>query len=404
MGHHLGSKNSIVPLIDRLNKNPIGLVDSEKLRQILALLFSEEEAFVASKFPLEEATIDELARKTGLTEEVLLPILENMAEKGLVMDLPYADTTYYMLMPGLIGFFEFTFMKNRTDLPLPELARLMTEYLFEDTSQGQAKEVFGSKTSLTRSLVYDDAVPVSSEVSNYESAREIISSASFGAAGMCYCRHKKEHLGETCAKHAPVEGTCISLGTAAKFMVRRGFAEEKSTEELLAILDQARELKLTHITDNVRYKPTFVCNCCSCCCELMSGVKAGYSDGVAKTAFLAAVDVEKCNDCGLCFSACNVDAITSVPSPSGVTGPSGVTSQSGSHAAIDVVPCLGCGACVSACARGAISLVEREERPIPPEKRKDMFVAILKEKGRLKPYLVSGAKKRARRMLSRKKP
>ncbi len=391
MGHHLGSKNSIVPLIDRLNKNPVGLVDSEKLRQILTLLFNEEEAFVASKFPLEEATVEELVRQTGLAEDELLLILDNMAEKGLVMDLPYADTTYYMLMPGLIGFFEFTFMKDRTDLPLPELARLMTEYLFEDTTQGQAKEFFGNKTNLTRSLVYDDAVPVSSEVSNYESAREIISTAGYGAVGMCYCRHKKEHLGETCAKHAPVEGTCISLGTAARFMVRRGFAEEKSTEELLAILDQARELKLTHITDNVRHKPTFVCNCCSCCCELMSGVKAGYSDGVAKTPFLAAVDVEKCNNCGLCFSACNVDAITSA------------TSQSGVHAVIDVVPCLGCGACVPACARGAISLVERAERPIPPEKRKDMFVAILKEKGRLKPYLVSGAKKRVGRLLARKK-
>ena len=37
MGHHLGSKNCIVPLIDRLNKYPVGLVDSGKLREILAL-------------------------------------------------------------------------------------------------------------------------------------------------------------------------------------------------------------------------------------------------------------------------------------------------------------------------------------------------------------------------------
>ena len=29
-----------------------------------------------------------------------------------------AATVYYLLLPGLIGFFEFTFMKNRTDLPL----------------------------------------------------------------------------------------------------------------------------------------------------------------------------------------------------------------------------------------------------------------------------------------------
>ena len=41
MGHHLDGKSSIVPLVDRLNRYPIGLPDSETLRQILAILFSE---------------------------------------------------------------------------------------------------------------------------------------------------------------------------------------------------------------------------------------------------------------------------------------------------------------------------------------------------------------------------
>ncbi|GAF85931.1 unnamed protein product, partial [marine sediment metagenome] len=61
MGHLLSSKSSLIPLIDRLNRYPIGLVDSEKLREILTILFTEQEAFIASKFPLEEATLDELA-------------------------------------------------------------------------------------------------------------------------------------------------------------------------------------------------------------------------------------------------------------------------------------------------------------------------------------------------------
>ena len=51
MGHHLGTKDSLIPLIDRLNKYPVGLVDSGKLREILGLLFTEREAFVASRFP-----------------------------------------------------------------------------------------------------------------------------------------------------------------------------------------------------------------------------------------------------------------------------------------------------------------------------------------------------------------
>ena len=54
-----------------------------------------------------------------------------MANKGLVMDLPYNGTSYYLLMPGLIGFMEFTFMRQRGDLPVERLARLMTEYFHE---------------------------------------------------------------------------------------------------------------------------------------------------------------------------------------------------------------------------------------------------------------------------------
>ena len=387
MGHHIGSKKSIVPLIDRLNKYPVGLVDNEKLRAILALLFDEQEAFVASRFPLEEATLPELVRCTKIAETELLPLLERMADKGLVMDIPYAGKTYYLLMPGLIGFFEFTFMKRRVDLPQAELARLMSEYMYENPKTGQASEFFGSKTSLTRALVYEEQIPVSSEVTSYEDARKIIENASFGAVGLCYCRHKKEHLDQSCAKGAPVENICISLGSAARFMARRGFAEQKSKEELLAILSTAREHNLTHITDNIRQRPSFICNCCSCCCELMLGVQSGYHEGVGKTPFLAKIDQEICNGCGLCFTACNVKAIDALVA----TGVEPV-------AQINTSACLGCGACVPVCKRRALTLVERPERPLPPEKRKDMFKAILKEKGRMKPYVMSGVKKVLRKI------
>ena len=84
MGHHLGSKSSIVPLIDRLNKYPIGLVDSDKLREILSLLFDEREAFVASRFPLEEAILPELVRLTKIPEGELLPLLDAAAPSRIV--------------------------------------------------------------------------------------------------------------------------------------------------------------------------------------------------------------------------------------------------------------------------------------------------------------------------------
>lgn len=383
MGHHLGSKSSIVPLIDRLNKYPIGLVDSEKLRQILAILFSEEEAYIASRFPLEEATLAELARLTEVDETRLEQILNTMADKGLVMDLPYGKQTYYLLMPGLIGFFEFTFMKQRADLPVAELARLMHDYLHDDPQTGQAKEFFGSKTQLTRAIPYDEHVPVSSSVTTYESAREIIKNATFGAVGMCYCRHKKQHLGESCPKGAPLENICISLGTGARFLARRGFAEQKSTEELLAIIDRAHELNLTHITDNIRHQPSFICNCCSCCCELLAGIHEGYCDGVAKANFIVQVDAASCTDCGLCTRACNAKALE-------------LRGANKKRLKILEEVCLGCGACISSCPSGALSLVPMR-RPDPPHRKKDLFLSILKEKKRLKPFVIGRVKKGLRR-------
>jgi len=388
MGHQLGGKSSIVSLIDRLNRYPVGLVDNAKLRQILAILFSEEEAFVASCFPLEEATLGELSRRTGMAAEKLQPVLERMADKGLIMDLPYGGSTFYLLLPGLIGFFEFTFMKRRTDLPMAELARMMSDYLYADPRHGQAREFFGSPTPLTRSLAYEEEVPVSSEATSYEGARALIRRADFGAVGLCYCRHKKEHLGKTCGKQAPAEGMCISLGTAARFMVRRGFAVQKSEAELLEVLDLARRFNLTHITDNIRHHPSFICNCCSCCCELLAGVQLGYTEGVAKTGFRLRIEEGECHGCGLCAEACNVGALA-------LTNGS---ARGRWTLAIREKACLGCGACVPACPRGALRLVPGEERRIP-ESRRQLMKQILKEKGRLAPFVVSGAKRKLRLLL-----
>ncbi len=390
MGHHLDGKSSIVPLIDRLNKYPIGLPDSETLRRILAILFTEDEAFVASRFPLTEATLPELVRATGWESSKLQGKLAEMAEKGLVMDTTYGGKTFYLLMPGLIGFFEFSFMKQRQDLPVVELAQLMHEYLYGDPEQKMGREFFTSKTPLTRSLAYEEHIPVNSQVATYESAREIIKNSGYGAIGMCYCRHKKEHLGETCKKDAPTHEICISLGTAAKFMVRRGFAEKRSTEQLLTVLERARDLRLTHITDNIRHKPSFICNCCSCCCELLGGVQRGYPMGVAKTNYTLRIDVETCLGCGLCQKACNVAALEMVESENG---------KRKKTVRIIGDNCLGCGACISVCPSHSLSLVYAAGRPLPPEKKKDLFKQILKEKKKLTPFIIDGIKNKIRRSL-----
>ena len=392
MGHLLSAKSSLIPLIDRLNHYPVGLRDSAKLREILSLLFDEREAFVASRFPLMEATLGELADATGIPVAELDGILESMANKGLVMDLPYAGIRYHLLMPGLIGFMEFTFMRSRTDLPQERLARLMSEYLHEHGRDGQAGEFFGSRHPLARALVYEEQIPISSRITPYEDARRVIRDSDYRAVTMCFCRHKKAHTGQSCRKGAPVDGLCMVLGEGARFLVRRGFAEERSEVQMLETLEYARSLGLTHVTDNVRERPSFLCNCCRCCCELMAGVQMGFQDGLGKTPFIAQVDPGRCDYCGECLRTCNVKCI-------GLGAGARSRPRAERYAEVDSTVCLGCGACVPACERQSISLVQRKRRPKPPRTRSTLFARILWEKGRLMPFVVDGFRRRWRTVL-----
>ena len=386
MGHLLTGKSSLIPLIDRLNRYPIGLVDTPRLREILALLFDPREAEVAARFPLTEATLDELSQRTGVPPEELDGILESMANKGLVMDLTVSHRTYYLLVPGLIGFMEFSFMRDRGDLPQAELARLMSDYLRERGKDGQAGEFFGGRWPLTRALVYEDRIPVESRVTQWEDARQIIRDAEFHAVTKCFCRHKKEHEGKACQQGAPVDDICMVLGQGARFLVRRGMAEQRSETEMLAILDRARELGLTHITDNIRERPSFLCNCCRCCCELLAGVQIGFHDGIGKTRFLAEIDPNLCDYCGDCLAACNAKCI-------GLATAARNKPKQQRWAQVDPAICLGCAACLDACKRDALRLVPRPQHRRPPRDRNQLFARILWDKGRLLPYVTEGLRR-----------
>jgi ferredoxin len=186
-----------------------------------------------------------------------------------------------------------------------------------------------------------------------------------------------------------VDGICISLGSAAKFMVRRGFAQYQTGEQLLAVLKTAKELNLTHVTDNIRRKPSFICNCCSCCCELLGGVQQGFPMGIAKAAFCLSVDTASCVGCGLCAKACNVKALM-LESYNEATDTLKVK--------VATASCLGCGACISSCPTGSLSLVPAGRDEIP-ESKKVLFKKILKEKKRLTPFVLDTIKKGVRKKL-----
>lgn len=366
---HINSKTKIWDeLRQRLDRHPTGLPRHASVERILALLFTEEEAKLATVFPVTTVLLEELVVKTGLREVELLPLLDSMASKGLVLEIERDNRTHYWLSAAFPGFFEYTFMRVHEGFPYHEMAKLMDEY-FEQSDF--AKEIAGLKTQRSRTLIRRDVLEdeLISEVLPYETARGLIEQVDYGSLQTCYCRHKDVHLGKTCSLGAPVHDICMSFGLTANFLVKRGFARRADQNELLRVLDHSEELGLVHVADNFRENVIFMCHCCGCCCELLkmlTGKRIPHS--IAPTRFVPVVDEQKCTGCGTCEERCQINAIE--------VGPEGIT-----H--IKKEWCIGCGVCVYFCTSDALHLQLRHESIMPPRNLRAMTLRILREKKKL---------------------
>ncbi|MCL6612095.1 MAG: 4Fe-4S dicluster domain-containing protein [Peptococcaceae bacterium] len=365
MGHLFNAKEEVYrALADRLNKNPVGAPVNEILMEILHRLYTESEALVGGKFPLLPMTIDKIAQVTGIKEDELKTTLEGMARKGLVLDLPRRDGTYYMLAPMVVGFFEYTFMRVRDDINMKELAGLFDRYFHSD---GVKEEIFGGGTKMFHTLVYEKLIPaaVETEVLSYERASEIIRQSGGGALSMCSCRHKASHLGTAC--DAPVEDVCTSLGNAAKWLISRGMGRPATVDDLLRVLDRTEELGLVHLGDNVLKNPAYICHCCGCCCQVMKAIKAGVN-AVHPSNFIPSPDPDQCTGCGTCAESCHIGAIAM---------------EGEQTPAVNEKICIGCGVCSAACPTGALTMSRRPVLHTPPESKQEQFLRIAREKGRI---------------------
>lgn len=369
MGHLIHDKDQVYRVLaERLNKNPVGAPINDTLMAILHRLYTETEAMVGSKFPLVPMNLKQIASITGIEEEQLKTILDGMANKGLVLDIPRKDTFYYMLTPVVVGFFEYTFMRVQDDVDLKVLAELFQSYF---NNKEVRDEFSGNDTKMMRTLVYEKLIPVAveTEVLTYERASEIIRQSGGGAISICPCRHKASHLGKSCG--APLE-VCTSLGSAAEWIIRRGMGKPATVDELLRVLDQTEKLGLVHNCDNVLNKPAYICHCCGCCCVILTGINEAGKYATHPSNFVPELETETCTGCGTCAESCHIRAITMKDDESGTEVP-----------AVNKEICIGCGVCASACPSGSLTLSRRPVLHVPPDNAKEKFLRIAREKGRI---------------------
>jgi len=374
MAHHLTPRSGYEALVERLNRYPQGAPPSDLLYRILAMLFDEREAELVSLLPIRPFTVDRAARIWGMGQAEAGAILDTLAGRAILLDVEMDGQQRYALPPPMAGFFEFSMMRVRDDLDQKVLSELFYQYLNVEEDFVRALFCEG-ETQLGRVFVSERALSEENtlQVLDYERASEVIRTASDIGIGICYCRHKMEHLGRDC--DAPKD-ICMTFNYAAQSLVKHGHARGVSQQECLDLLDEARDRRLVQFGENVRAGVNFICNCCGCCCEAMIAARRfAHLKPIHTTNFLPRVG-EGCNGCGKCTRACPVEAMSLV-SANDPAHPKKMVAR------LDEDLCLGCGVCVGTCREGELSLVSRPARVITPVDTAHRTVVMAIERGKL---------------------
>lgn len=339
------------------------------------MLFSEHEAQLVSLMPIKPFTALKASQIWKLDLNSTQKILDNLAGRALLIDIEQEEEQVYALPPPMAGFFEFSLMRVRNDIDQKALSELFYQYL--NVEEDFIRALFANgETQLGRAFVNETALSEENvlQVLDYERATEIIKTATHIGVGMCYCRHKMEHLGKACS--APMD-ICMTFNTTAASLTKYGHARRIDAVECLDLLDQAYDSNLVQFGENVRQEVNFICNCCGCCCEAMIAARRfAVFNPVHTTNFIPEVDLLKCTGCGKCVNVCPVEAMALVSA-------NNPHLPNRKKALLNENVCLGCGVCVRSCSEKSIILKSRAKRVLTPLNGVHKAVVMAIERGKL---------------------
>jgi NAD-dependent dihydropyrimidine dehydrogenase PreA subunit len=318
----------------------IGLGNSRIVPRLFEMLADEMDAKILLSLP---ASVPESAERIGCAGAEMEKRIQDLFLKGVVFPSAKSSPPTYRMCRDIVQFHDASILWTNAPREFLDLWQEFMETEWPDLARRLSEM---TEKPFTRVIPVNVSLEAKTHILDSESVSEIVKKARDLAVTKCTCRltaQKCDH---------PLEA-CIQVNQAALYSISRGTGRRINVEEALAILREAEEKGLIHVTMNRHRVDHFICNCCPCCCQTMPVLIKGGIRVVDPSRFTARVDAGLCTGCGTCHERCYFGAVS-------------WEARDGEVSAIDAEKCMGCGLCQVTCPEHAIELTETRPESFVP--------------------------------------
>ncbi len=280
----------------------------------LSLLLTDEMAEVAMKMEVRKPkTLPELVKLTGMEEEKLLGLLDEMSFSGIIeYNWENPTRTKQWVLPMFVpGSAEFSNMNDTILKKYPEMGRFferMSRLPLEKVTPmvppggaGIGMHVIPVEKAIEAENTSIDLEHISHWLDKYDGKY---------AASPCSCRKSRLTFDEGCADDP--EGWCVAVGDMADYVVETGKGGRYITrEEALDIFRQGEENGFVHQITNIDGKDKIfaICNCNINVCYALRTSQLFNTPNLSRSAYVARVEKSDCVACGKCVEVCPAGAV-----------------------------------------------------------------------------------------------
>lgn len=285
---------------------PVRVPESFMFVKWFKKILTEEECelcFYLDKIP---KSAEEVSEKSGKSVQYVEDTLWSVAQKGCIFCEWAGEKRFYRLerwAPGIDEFMMGKYMDKETADIFGEMLPMV----------GPAVSWFNPDDGGMRVIPVMKEIAGSTHATSYDQVLEYVNKNEIFSAADCVCRTSKKLKGEGCIH--PIENMCIQLGDYAEFYIKTGRGKQLTREEVLEVLKKAEETGCVHeifnsgLDGNTIGNSSFICNCCSCSCGVLSTNKQYGGNGGTKSNYIAKVNPENCVACGACVNICPMNAV-----------------------------------------------------------------------------------------------